>query len=99
MDILTFPSPQDNPMYRDPLAAWMRDSYDPKSPEAQASVERAHLAQLTERATVLEAAFADDNATFDRLFVEFFRDDPRILTVLTARCAARGAVTAYREKR
>jgi hypothetical protein len=85
--------------YRDPLAQWVQSSYDPNSPESLESAERAKDAQRSERADLLQKLFADDDTrTFDRMFLEFWRDDPAILSVLTARVAAAASVRLHRKR-
>lgn len=85
--------------YRDPLQQWKQSTYDPESPEAQASAQRAHEAQRSERLTVLEKlAAANDMRMFDHLFLQFFRDDPAILTLMTGRLAAKAMVRAHRKR-
>jgi hypothetical protein len=76
-------------IYRDPLAQYFQQ-YDPDSPEARASAARALRAQREERAVLLAQMYQADLAVFDRMLAEFFRDDPAILTLLSAAMAARG---------
>lgn len=88
-----------NAFQHDPFFTWLRDAYDPDSPEAQASVARALDAQRHERAAVLEMMLGiSDPRVFMRTFLEFFQEDPAILTYLTVQCAARGAVLEYRNR-
>ena len=82
--------PDKDAMYRDALSQWQQSARDPLQPETAESIQRARDYQLAERAKHLEAVFGDDTRTFDRLFLQFFREDPRILSVMTARCCARG---------
>ena len=82
------------PVYRDRLSAWEQSAADPDSPEAVASVERARAEQRKDRAALLELLF--DSPNFHKLFVEFFTEDPHILSLLSARVAARGMVQRHR---
>ena len=93
----------DNLPYRDPLRQWAQSAYDPESPEAIESANRAKLAQLETRLGILDheaklAFVTHDWRSFDRLYLEFYRDDPTILSLMTARIAAKATVRQYRRK-
>lgn len=67
-------------MYRDPLSDYLRDAYDPESPEARASAERARIAQRSERLEALRQA-GSDTRTYNRLIASFCQDDPAFFTL------------------
>jgi hypothetical protein len=94
---------RENVAHRDPLGQWIQAAYDPESPEAVESANRAKLAQLEIRLGMLTheaevAVVSKDWRQFDRLYLEFYRDDPTILSLMTGRLAAKAAVRQHRQR-
>lgn len=86
------------PMYRDPLSQYLQQ-FDPDSPDARVSAERARAAQRVARAAALQLIFdAEPGPAFDRFFLSFFGEDRQILeAVRHLPCYARAATLAESE--
>jgi hypothetical protein len=89
---------------RDPLGQWIQSAYDPESPESIESANRAKTVQLETRLGILNneakvAVVTKDWRSFDRLYLEFFRDDPTILSLMTGRIAAKATVRQHRQRK